>query len=85
MRFTDEHVAQTTQSLLLASDQPQTTEEVVELMGTLDPETGMYSLKSSDEYELIANNQSQMGPSDSYVIEMESLPGSELDMPSLSN
>lgn len=31
----------------------ETSEEVVELMGSLDPETGMYSMKTAQEYELI--------------------------------
>lgn len=83
--FTDENEddAQT----LMLEEQPHHSEEVVELMGSLDPETGMYSVKTTQEYEIIQqdvdSSQSQTS-TDSYLVDMESLHNSELDMPSLS-
>lgn len=61
--------------------------EVLQVMGNLDPETGMYSLQEASETEQSLSQHSeteQQAAASSYVIDMQTVHPSELDMPTLS-
>lgn len=62
-------------------EQKYNNEEVLEMIGSLDPETGMYSLQeTTDELDSIVKEEVQ----EPFIIEMETIHNSELDMPTLS-
>lgn len=69
----------------MEDEQQKQNGEVLEVMGNLDPETGMYSIQESveetDENVEHIEEQEQTG---SYVIELDNVHNSELDMPTLS-
>lgn len=56
--------------------------EMLEVMGNLNPETGLYSIQESTDGESMIQETEHESTS-SYVIEMDSIPGNELDMPGL--
>lgn len=68
----------------MEDDQQKQTTEVLEVMGNLDPETGMYSIQeTTEEIEGIVENVEEHDQTSSYVIEMDAMHNPELDMPTL--
>lgn len=69
----------------MEEDTQKQTSEVLEVMGSLDPETGMYSIQEpTEEIDSVNEIVEQEQDTANYVIEMDSLSSSELDMPALS-
>lgn len=66
----------------LENVQQKENSDMLEVMGNLNPETGMYSIAAATVSEPTIQ-ETEQEPSSSYVIEMDSLNSAELDMPGL--